>query len=76
MRGKPSRVTAVWDACAGAGNAGWSWHAYWDGPGGVDHEESGGFDGRDSLASETAARRARAAAGHPGTRIPAVVYRP
>jgi hypothetical protein len=68
-REKPSLIIVFWDD-SDPNNEGWSFRAYWYGDDGrKEHEESGGVEGRSSLSHDTLMRRARAAAGWPGTRI-------
>jgi len=72
---KPSLITAYWDV-SDPSNKGWSWRAFWTSRTGEhEHEESGGFEGRESLSESTVASRARKAAGYPRSRIPVEVNR-
>lgn len=67
-RGKPAIITAYWDTDGSP--AGWAWRATWlDETGGVEHEDSGGFDGRASLSDATVVKRAKSAAGYPRGQI-------
>jgi hypothetical protein len=73
-RGKPDSIEVWWDT-QDPHNLGWAFRAYWrDRSGRVEHEESGEVDGRSDLSDTTLVRRARAAAGYPGSRIPVKIH--
>ena len=74
-KNRPSIIIAYWDT-SDPNNEGWAYRAiYVDDEGQVrsEWEESGEVQGRASLSEQTLMRRARAAAGYPGTRIPVEV---
>lgn len=75
-RGKPHHITAYIDQDGDDPSSPWAWRATWlDREGRIEHEESGGFDGRRKLSDATAARRAKAAAGFSRTKVPVRVSR-